>query len=399
MPGNTCWLSEIELPQVYQTGQYEPQIGGYRAFIPAPPPSGRQFLIDHTLHTQISRADRALARLDGSIEALPAPDLFVLQYIRKEAVLSSQIEGTQASLSDVLKAEAKVLDPALQADIGETVNNIAALRYGVEQIASRPLTTNLICEMHIILMRDVRGGDRRPGELRDGQNWIGPEGSHLTDATFVPPPPGSLADQMAQFERFVNEDQELPLLVKIAFSHAYFETIHPFFDGNGRLGRTIITLLLQMHGALTKPVLYISHYLRRHRGRYNDRLQATREDGDLTAWVEFFLDGVIEVAEDATRVSRAIINLREMHRQAIVETMNKGAANGLKALESLYKTPVTTTNNLARLLGVSYQGAAQIVSRLVELGVLTEITGRSRDRLFLYEGYFRLFAPDDLIRT
>lgn len=377
----------------YDTGEYRQQIGGYRAFVPKPPPDGTAFRIGPGLLAAISKADRALARLDGSVEALPAPDLFVLQYIRKEAVLSSQIEGTQASLSDVLKAEAKVLDPAYPGDIAETVNNIAALRYGIDQIASRPLTTNLVCEMHELLMRDVRGGDRMPGRLRSGQNWIGSEGCPVDAATFVPPPPSMLQDQMSAFERFVNTDQDLPLLVKIAFAHAYFETIHPFFDGNGRLGRTIITLLLLMHGALSQPVLYLSHFLRRHRAAYNDRLQATRESGDLDGWLGLFLTGVTEVAEDATRVSRAIINLRERHRMMVVESMNKGAANGLRALESFYGSPLVTTNRISELLGISYQGAAQIVGKMVAMGILSEITGRSRDRVFMYESYFRLFEP------
>lgn len=377
----------------YDTGSYEPQIGGYRAFVPRPPPNGATLRFDASMLTLISQADRALARLDGSVESLPAPDLFLLQYIRKEAVLSSQIEGTQASLSDVLNAEAQVLDPSAPHDVIDVVNYISALQHGVREIRSRPLSTNLICEMHAILMRDVRGGDKRPGMLRDGQNWIGPERCRISEATFVPPPPMMLADTMSDFERYVNQDQGLPLLIKVGLSHSYFETIHPFFDGNGRLGRMIISLLLLVHGALSKPVLYLSYFLRRHRAEYNDRLQATREAGDLEGWLRLFLTGVTEVAKDATRISKAIINLREKHRREIVEQMNRGAASGLKTLENLFEFPLTTTGRLAAFLDISFPAATTIVQRFVAMGILVEITGRSRDRVYRYESYFRLFEP------
>jgi Fic family protein len=371
--------------------RYEPQIGGYKAFVPNRLPSGGELQLSPNVTASLSRADRALARLDGSIDNLPDPDLFVFSYIRKEAVLSSQIEGTQASLSDVLKAEAKILDPYAPADVFEVINHIESLRHGLSEIERRSVSTNLICEMHAILMRGGRGAERRPGEIRRTQNWIGAEGSSVGDAIFIPPPPDRVRDCLADLERFINEDQQLPLLIKVGLAHAQFETIHPFLDGNGRLGRMLITLMLGHAGALSKPVLYISHYFRRYRSSYANRLQATRDEGDWDGWLEFFLKAVVEVAEDATRLSRAIIQLREVHRQLIIESTPRGAGNSLKLLEHLFRFPIVTVGGTQGYLELTYAAANKIIARFVDLGILVEITGGARDRAFRYETYYRLF--------
>lgn len=377
---------------MHKTGTYEAQIGGYAAFMPAPLPDGTAFDVS-SLYAMISQADRAVARLDGSIHTIPDPDLFVLSYIRKEAVVSSQIEGTQASLSDVLKAEASVLDPARPADVGEVVNHVKAMRYAVAETSRIPITTNLLCQMHERLMRGVRGEDKAPGQIRTMQNWIGDEGTGIGNAVFVPPPPHMVRDCLHALERFMNEDQNLPLAVKVGLAHAQFETIHPFNDGNGRVGRMIIPLMFMRHRAISDPVLYISHYFRRHKGEYTARLQATRDGGDLIGWTEFFLKALIDVAEDATRVSRAIARLREMHRSGIIEAMPRGAGRALKLYESLFSLPIVTVKGAAATMDVTFAAANATVNKLVDLGILAEITGGQRDRAFMYETYYRLFEP------
>jgi Fic family protein len=377
----------------FDTGHYQPQIGGYSAFIPNLLPSGGIYELTPALSALNSKADRAVARLDGSIDNLPDADIFVLSYIRKEAVVSSQIEGTQASLGDVLKAEARIFDSRRPADVSEVINHIDAMQYGLDQLHHRPITTNLICEMHQRLMRDVRGGEKQPGTIRESQNWIGAEGSSVGDAIFVPPPPTVVRTCMADLERYINEDQTLPLLIKTALAHAQFETIHPFLDGNGRVGRMLITLMLSHAGTLSKPVLYISHYFRRFRPKYTDRLQGTRDIGDWDSWIEFFLNAVIEVSEDATRVSRAITQLRESHRAQIIEAMPRGAGNALRLHEKLFRMPLITVSAAQTLLDMTFAGANNIISKLTELGILVEITGSPRRRAFMYESYYRLFEP------
>ncbi len=377
----------------FDTGHYQPQIGGYSAFLPTPLPSGEIYDLTPPILALNSRADRAVARLDGSIDNLPDADIFVLSYIRKEAVVSSQIEGTQASLGDVLKAEAKIFDSRQPADVSEVINHIGSMRYALDQIQQRPITTNLICEMHQRLMHDVRGGEKQPGSIRETQNWIGAEGSSIGEAIFVPPPPTMVRECLADLERFINEDQNLPLLVKTALAHAQFETIHPFLDGNGRVGRMLITLMLSHAGALSKPVLYISHYFRQRRAEYTDRLQITRDIGDWDSWIEFFLNAVIEVSEDATRVSRAITQLRESHRAQIIEAMPRGAGNALRLHEKLFSLPLITVPAAKTFLDMTFAGANNLISKLVELGILIEITGSPRRRAFMYESYFRLFEP------
>lgn len=377
----------------YLTGRYERQIGGYSAYIPAPMPNGNRFEIDGELLAQISRADRAIARLDGSVDNLPDTDLFVMSYVRREAVVSSQIEGTQASLSDVIKAEAELFSHHGVSDVGEIINYIAAMRHGLSRLKDTPITTNLICEMHAALLHGVRGEKKFPGMIRTTQNWIGGSGTQVGDAVFVPPPPGNVRDSLHELEKFINLDQGLPLLVKIALAHAQFETIHPFLDGNGRVGRMLIPLMLLQAEALAKPVLYISHYFRRHRQAYMDRLQATREDGDLRSWVQFFLMAIIAVAEDATRVSRAITSLREEDRKRIVDAMPRGAGKALALHERLFRLPIITVNQAAATMGVTFGAANSTIAKLVQIGVLTEATGKLRDRAFLYDSYYRLFEP------
>ena len=381
-----------------RAGVYRRQPQGYRAFIPAPLPPDPPVRIDGTLQALLSRADLALGRLAGSIETLPNPDLFVLMYVRKEAVLSSQIEGTQSSLADLLAAEARVFDPAQPRDVAEVLNYVAAMNHGLARLTALPVSVRLIREIHAKLLDGVRGSHLTPGELRTSQNWIGAAGCTLRDAIFVPPPPAEVPDALGALERFLHGLDTLPLLVKIGLAHAQFETIHPFLDGNGRIGRLLITFLLCEKQVLSKPVLYLSHYFKRHRQLYYEHLQAVRDSGTFEAWLEFFLTGVIEVSLEASTTARRILVLREQHRELIAGQLGRAAGNGHRTLEYLFAHPIVSVNQVRALTGTTYPAANQLVERLTEAGIIAEVTGQARNRRFRYDPYVRLFSeepPDD----
>ena len=356
---------------------------------PLPPPG---LTLSESTLALLSDASVALGRLDGSVATLPNADLFVLMYIRKEAVYSSQIEGTQSSLDDLLAAEAKILDPDRPRDVEEVIDYVAALRLGLERLEELPISVRLLREIHARLLQSARGANKDPGEFRRIQNWIGPAGCSIADATFVPPPPQRVPDLMADLERFLHAESSLPPLIRIGLAHAQLETIHPFLDGNGRLGRLLITLMLCEQGILGQPVLYLSHHLRIHRSEYYDRLQATRGSEAWAAWLEFFLGGVASAATDAAETASRILELRERHRDLLMQHLGRGAANAVRVLDSLYSLPITTVKSVRELLDVTSAGANTIVARLVDLGILREITGHARNRKFEYEAYVRLFG-------
>jgi Fic family protein len=385
-------VNAAQSPRVTSTrgGRYVAQPSGYRAFLPAPLPPKPAIRLAG-LQRLLSDADRALGRLDGSIQTLPNPDLFVYMYVRKEAVLSSQIEGTQSSLQDLLSEEAGAGGEHRAGDVGEVVGYVRAMNHGLRRLAKLPVSVRLIREIHKELLRGLRGSHLEPGELRRSQNWIGPGGSKLNEAIFVPPPPSELPAALGALEKFLHDDDRLPLLVKIGLAHAQFETIHPFLDGNGRIGRLLITFLLCEHGALTKPVLYLSHYFKRHRTEYYERLQAVRDRGDFEAWLAFFLRGVAEVSAQAAATAGRILELRERHRRAITTGLGRAAGNGHLILDHLYEQPVVSVTDIRGLLGTTFPGANQIVRRLVGLKILAEITGQARHRRFRYDGYIKLF--------
>lgn len=375
-----------------RAGRYVRQPTGYRAFMPASlPPDNPPLLLGGELPGLLSAADRALGRLDGSVLTLPNPDLFVFMYVRKEAVLSSQIEGTQSSLQDLLAAEARLFDPSLPSDVDEVINYVRAMNHGLARLAELPVSVRLIREIHTELMRGVRGGRLQPGELRTSQNWIGPAGCTLTTASFVPPPHHAVPESLGQMEKFLHAHDDLPPLIKIALAHVQFETIHPFLDGNGRVGRLLITFLLTERGVLHKPVLYLSHYFKQYRQAYYDHLQAVRERGAWEEWLAFFLRGVIEVSGEAAETARRILQLREQHRQAITEQLGRAAGNGHKILESLFDRPIVGVNDVREMTGTTYAAANSLVSRLVKLNLLSEMTGYARNRRFRYAPYIDLF--------
>lgn len=381
----------------YRAGRYIIQPTGYRAFLPAALPPDPPVQIAGELQVWLSRADRALGRLDGSIQTLPNPDLFTYMYVRKEAVLSSQIEGTQSSLQDVLAAEAKMLSPDHPRDVGEVVNYVRAMNLGLKRLTELPVSVRLIREIHAELLKGVRGSHLTPGELRTSQNWIGPSGCTLNEATFVPPPPHEVPEKLAELERFLHSDTGLPLLIKIGLAHAQFETIHPFLDGNGRLGRLLITFLLCEQRALLKPVLYLSYFFKQYRQQYYEHLQSVRDAGAWEQWLMFFLRGVVEVSAQATDTARRILDLREAHRRAITDKFGRAAGNGHRVLERLYQHPIVSVKHLQGWIGTTYPAANDLVARMVASDILREYTGQARNRRFSYQSYIDLFhdaAPE-----
>jgi Fic family protein len=363
---------------------------GYRAFIPAPLPPDPPLRYDPNLLALLSEADQAVARLDAATEFLPNPDLFVKMYVRKEAVLSSQIEGTQASLVDVLQHEARAARSS-GVPVVEVVNYVRAMNLGLERLATLPLSLRLIREIHGELLRGVRGGERTPGEFRRTQNWIGPSGSTLADALFVPPPPSEADSAMGDLERFLHDESPMPLLVRVALVHAQFETIHPFLDGNGRVGRLLITFLMCVRGLLRRPTLYLSYDLKRRRQQYYDRLQAFRDAGDVEGWVRFFLEGVRDVAREGTDTARRILRLREDHR-ALVAARLKNSTAGLRLLDRLLDQPVTTVAMVQEATGRSYPAANDLVAGFERLGLLRQTSRGARNRVFEYEPYVQIFG-------
>ena len=378
-----------------RAGRYIRQLNGFKAFIPEVLPPRPAVRITEELQRLLSEADRTLGRLDGSIQILPDADIFVYMYVRKEAVLSSQIEGTQSSLQDLLAAEAKILTPNQPNDVAEVINYVNAMNYGLDRLSRLPLSTRLICEIHGELLRGVRDSHLTPGELRTTQNWIGPEGCTLLEADFVPPPPSELGQAMSSLERFIHYDTELPLLIKIGMVHAQFETIHPFLDGNGRVGRLLITFLLCRQNVLTKPVLYLSYFFKRHRRQYYEELQAVRDAGTWEQWLGFFLRGIAEVSAQATDTARRILALREEHRRVITNNFGGAAGNGYRVLEYLYTRPVVSVDDVQDLIGTTYPTANNLVARLEENSILHEFTGQVRNRAFRYQSYINLFRETE----
>lgn len=375
-----------------RAGRYIRQPSGYRAFVPAALPPEPPLQLDAALIELLSKADRALGRLDGTVLTLPNPDLFIFMYVRKEAVLSSQIEGTQSSLHDLLTAEAALFDEHRPSDVDEVINYVRAMKYGLARLEELPVSVRLIREIHTELLQGVRGESLQPGELRTSQNWIGPAGCTLSTASFVPPPAHEVPQALGDLERFLHTENGLPPLVKIALAHVQFETIHPFLDGNGRVGRLLITFLLTEQGVLHKPVLYLSHYFKQHRQQYYELLQAVRDDGAWEAWLAFFLEGVIVVAGEAAETARRIQLLREEHRAAITDQLGRVAGNGQRVLELLFNRPILTVSDVQKLTGTTYAAANTLVHRMADLGILEEVTGYARNRRFSYAEYVRLFT-------
>lgn len=369
-----------------RSGRFVAQATGYSAFVPAPLPPDPPLDMG-TLQSALSRANLALGRLDGVVDVIPDPDFFVAMYVRREAVLSSQIEGTQSTLEDLLEVELEPTTRRGESDVGEIVSYVRAMSHGLDRLDELPLSLRLIRETHAELLRDGRGSHATPGEFRTTQNWIGPARAPLSQATFVPPPPHDMTNALADFERFLHQDAD-DQLIAAGMAHAQFETIHPFVDGNGRVGRLLITLLLVRHGVLRQPLLYLSHHFKRNRAEYYDRLTAVRLGGDWEGWMKFFLDGVTTTAEEAKLTADRIFALREEHRALV---MDHSGPNGLALLSALFRQPLVNVKAVARATSVAFGTANRLVGRFEELGLLREVTGQRRSRLFRYEPYLSLF--------
>ncbi len=358
------------------------------AFLPMPLPPEPPLVIDGTLQQALERALLALGRLDSISTLLPDPELFIHSYVRKEAVLSSQIEGTQSSLSDLLLFELEQAPgvPQDDLDLVEVSNYVAALDHGLARLRGDfPLSNRLLREIHGVLLARGRGSDKDPGEFRRSQNWIG--GTRPSNAVYVPPPHTAVPDCMSGLERFLHADDDgLPLLVRAGLAHVQFETIHPFLDGNGRVGRLLITLLLHHGGALREPLLYLSLYFKRHRATYYDLLDRVRREGDWEAWLTFFLEGVRRVATEAVA---SVERLERMFRadRTTIEEIGRRASSAFRVHEALKARPVQTLASAAEATGLSFSGTSSAMRRLVQLGIAREMTGRRRNRLFAYDRY------------
>jgi len=360
-----------------------------RAFVPLALPPEPPLEITGARQMLLERATLAVGRLDSISTLLPDPHLFLYSYVRREAVLSSQIEGTQSSLSDLLLFELEEAPGAPNDDVVEVSNYIAALEHGMARLREGfPLSNRLIREMHAALMAKGRGSDKHPGEFRRSQNWIG--GTRPGKAHFVPPPPEEVAACMAALESFLHDDTgNLPLLLKAALAHVQFETIHPFLDGNGRLGRLLIALLLHHGGLLAEPLLYLSLYLKEHRSVYYELLDRVRQQGDWEAWVDFFLEGVEHTARGAVQTAKRLVDLfnADTHR---VQQSGRASANALRVLAAMRSRPVLTLKHLRDAHGMTFPTATKAMQTLVAAGIARELTGQRRNRVFVYDAYLTI---------
>jgi Fic family protein len=360
---------------------------GYAAFQPRPLPPDPPVEIDADLQSLLDRANQALGRLDGITLLLPDPDQFLFTYVRKEAVLSSQIEGTQSSLSDLLLFEANAAPGVPMADAQEASSYIAAMNQGLQKIETGelPLCNRLLREAHRTLLSSGRGSERAPGRFRREQNWIG--GNRPSVARYVPPPWPEVEPAMSELEKFLHDQPEpTPILVKAALAHAQFETIHPFLDGNGRVGRLLITLLLVAEDVLKQPLLYLSLYLKQNRDDYYDHLQRIRLEGAWEPWLRFFLEGVIEVAESTTATTSDLVHMIERDRQKIHQ-FGRGAATALRIHDLAARFVVFRPTSAAKVLKLSMPPVYGAVQRLEDAGILREVTGRKRGKLYVYDEY------------
>jgi Fic family protein len=356
-----------------------------RAFVPPPLPPNPPLKLDK-LYGRLEEANRALGRLGGVTSILPDTPLFLYMYVRKEALLSSQIEGTQSSLSDLLLYEDDEAPGVPLDDVQEVSNYVAAMNYGLERLRDGlPLSNRLIREIHGVLLAQGRGANMQPGEFRRSQNWVG--GSRPGNATYVPSPHSELQGLMGDLEAFIHSEEiELPILIKAALVHVQFESIHPFLDGNGRLGRLLITFLLCVEGVLKEPILYLSLYFKTHRRYYYELLQKVREDGDWETWLEFFLEGVKETSDQASDTAKQILALFEADGQKI-EGLGRPAASALRVHQYLQSKPILSVPSAVDALNLTAPTVRKSVGHLMDLGLVRETTGKQRDRLFVYSGY------------
>ena len=368
-----------------RAGQYITVLGGalgYKAYKPNPLPPFPEIEMDAEMIGLLTKAHNYLGKLDMTSDLIPDMNLFLSAYVRKEALLSSQIEGTQATLEDVLNPN---VDISINLEVNDVVNYVNALNYAISRMEEWPVCNRLLCDIHRVLMQGVRGQDKNPGEFRRSQNWIGSSNSNLKTARYVPPTVDDMHIAMSDLEKFIN-NYNMDILLKTALVHYQFETIHPFLDGNGRIGRMLITLMLLADGVLTHPTLYLSLYLKTNRVEYYDRLNEVRTKGDYEQWIKFFLQGVIETCDDGIKTIESINSLIKSDEEKLAKTTK----TVLKVFNYIKEHPIISIGGTATALGLSYNGVSGSVKKMVEAGILNETTTKARDRVFEYCKYIEI---------
>ena len=379
-----------------RAGEYKINLTGalqYKSFLPKPLPPNPPIELDEEIVHLLSKANRSMGILEGVSRQVPNIDLFVSMYVRKEALLSSQIEGTQATLDDIL-------DPNIEENtnrhVADVINYIRASRYAKKRLEDLPISNRLLKEVHEILMQDVRGGEKNPGEFRRSQNWIGPQGGTLNNAKFVPPNTEDMIEAMSDLEKYFNQEDDMDALVKIGLAHYQFETIHPFLDGNGRIGRLLITLFLIEKKFLSHETLYISYFLKRNRIEYYDRLMEVRMKGNFEQWIKFFLLAVYESAEDAITTIDELVKLHDRNYQ-IIEKTGRAAKTVRKVFKYLESNPIIDIKKTSTELGISFNAVSNAVNTLIGLGVLKQNERAQRNRVFAYEEYLEIMRRDTFV--
>ena len=363
----------------------------YASFYPQPLPPQPGIEIDAEMRELLIDAHKKLALLEGLSDRIPNKDLFISMYVRKEALVSSQIEGTQCTLEDVLNPE---IDENVNADVSDVVNYVRAIRFAIGRMEQLPLCNRLIRETHAVLMNSVRGGDKTPGEFRTSQNWIGGAGSTLRSARYIPPNPQDMAACMSDFEQFMNDDDGLDPLIKAALLHYQFETIHPFLDGNGRVGRLLITLYLMGVKMISSPVLYLSCYLKLNRIEYYDRMSEVRKAGNYEQWIKFFLRGIAETAEDATETIDRLVELHRKDEAKLADVPPRSRQNIMNLLAYIERNPIIETVKTAAALGLSRNGTANYIAALCSRDILRYSAKSGKARVFTYEAYLDILRKD-----
>jgi Fic family protein len=373
-----------------RSGHYVTQPAGFKVFIPTPLPPHPAIKLDENLQKLLLDATLLLARLDGMAYTLPNTDLFITMYVKKEALLSAQIEGTQASLEDIFEFEKGAKLENIN-DIVEVINYIKALHYGIDRLSSLPMSLKLIKELHVILLKGVRGAEKTPGEFKRTQNWIGAAGCTLNTASFVPPSPEESLKAMGDLELYMHKGSTLHELIDCALIHYQFETIHPFLDGNGRLGRLIITFYLYWKSFLKKPLLYLSYFFKKNRQEYYDRLTLVRNKGDYEQWVTFFLIGVIKTSQDAIENIKKILQLCQSHKELLLKKRISSPL-AIMLLDKLFYMPLISVSDVQKEFKLSHQSASNLINQFEKIGILKEITGKKRGRKFVYTKYLKILS-------
>lgn len=369
-----------------RAGYYRTNLSGemaYKSFVPNALPPVPPIDMSEEMVSLLVKANSQIAVLESIATRIPNVDLFISMYVRKEALMSSQIEGTQATLEDVLDP---MIDANMNRNVSDVVNYIKATEFAVRRLKELPLCNRLIKETHEVLMSGVRGQEKNPGEFRYSQNWIGGQGSTLKNARYIPPSPEDMILAMSDLEKYMNADDDLDALIRVALIHYQFETIHPFLDGNGRVGRLLITLFLMEKNVLTIPALYISYFLKKNRVEYYDRMSEVRAKGNYEQWVKFFLQALLESAEDAIATIDELVMLHDKNADLIAK-MGRASKNAMLVFKYVESNPIIEIQKTSEALGIAYNTTSSAVNRLVDIGILTQTTNANRNRTFAYEEY------------